>query len=93
MRFPLVRAVVMPARVRMRMRSASNSAKAATILPFTGVDPTKGIHREPYCPVRRDCTSSSGVYSRDTLTAGPAPALISGMMPAATAALMTWWRQ
>ena len=32
-------------------------------------------------------------HSRATATAGPAPALTSVMTPAATAALMMWWRQ
>ena len=33
------------------------------------------------------------VHSRDMATGGPALALISVMTPAATAALMMWWRQ
>ena len=31
--------------------------------------------------------------SQGVTTAGPAPGLTSVMRPAATAALMTWWRQ
>ena len=35
----------------------------------------------------------NGDYSRGLATTGPAPALTPVMTPAATAALMMWWRQ
>ena len=35
----------------------------------------------------------NGDYSRGLATTGPAPALTPVLTPAATAALMMWWRQ
>ena len=37
--------------------------------------------------------TSRKIHSRETVTTGLSPALISVMMPPAAGALMMWWRQ